>query len=221
MIDFLIIDDSTEESILASFKNIANEIMNQYLLCIGAAYYRIVECEFYYNSTAHEDPFVHGHALQKSTIGQWYFHGSGLDITLGNGKGYGGILIRGIAEVNELLPMPDRASTVIGPLNVCNKIFNTIGSVMLQPNVAFGFVHKNEISSKLNLPTATVFAVTRIGLNHERDALGQFHSKPYRFITFLHLQHKEAEKVKNYLINKAPQPITKEAYKAYQSGEKY
>jgi hypothetical protein len=65
---------------------------------------------------------------------------------------------------------------------------------------------------------AEVFAVPRIGLNRIKDEEGQYWDKPYRFISFLHLPHREADKVKKYLIGN--NKLTLEEYKSYKD-EKY
>lgn len=99
MKDILQINDSNSETINESFGRIAQKLMNDFKLQVADKYYRIIECEFYYHSKNHPDPYVHGHKRQKSTKGEWYFNGSGLDITLADESGFGCILIRGIAEV--------------------------------------------------------------------------------------------------------------------------
>jgi hypothetical protein len=78
----------------------------------------MTEIEFYYRTAddSHPDPFVHGDKDQLS-MDSFYFHRSngttykggtykGLDITFGNGKDYGGILIRSALINNELIEGP-------------------------------------------------------------------------------------------------------------------
>ena len=77
----------------SSFRRIAEDLLNHFIFISGEKSYRICEIEFYYMGVNHEDKYTHGHELQK-TSGQWYQHGSGLDITCGNDNAYGGILIR-------------------------------------------------------------------------------------------------------------------------------
>ncbi|MES2648159.1 MAG: hypothetical protein V4717_14885 [Bacteroidota bacterium] len=140
MKNLLTIIDETDLTCFASYKRIAETLMNDYKLAVRDKWFRIVECEFYYNSKNHNDPFAHGHPRQKETIGEWYFHGSGLDITLANGTSYGGILIRGIAEVTKEHPMPERKNAIIGPLNICSEIFKSIGNVLSNEPLRFGLV---------------------------------------------------------------------------------
>src|ERR1017187_501642 len=86
----LTIADETNEACSESFRRIAEKLMNLYQLQVKDNFYRIIDCEFYYSSKKHQDPYAHGHERQKSK-GEWYFHGSGLDITIGNGEALGGI----------------------------------------------------------------------------------------------------------------------------------
>src|SRR3712207_4883049 len=97
---FLQIINSERSLCSVSFTQIANMLMNKHVLQVGRTYYRITDCEFYYHAQSHKDIYTHGHERQKTSIGEWYFHGSGLDITLGGNDCYGGILLTAIAEIN-------------------------------------------------------------------------------------------------------------------------
>jgi hypothetical protein len=192
----LTIADETNEACSESFRRIAEKLMNLYQLQVKDNFYRIIDCEFYYSSKKHQDPYAHGHERQKSK-GEWYFHGSGLDITIGNGEALGGILIRRIARVTGE-PIPRKGDSIIGPLNVCTEIFKHFGDVVTDKPIHFGIVDIGLDPMGANMKTAKVFAVPRIGLNKLIDTKDKFHKKPYRFITFLHLPHKETEKVEKY-----------------------
>ena len=89
------------ESITESFDLIAKELFTNYKLLVNDSEYRLIDIEFYYFApVVFEDVYVHKinpHQLQK---GKWYFHGSGVDLTIGNGENHGGILIRGIAKIS-------------------------------------------------------------------------------------------------------------------------
>ena len=199
----------------ASFKTIAEQLMNKFRLHVNGKKYRVVECEFYYFCSGHKDPFAHGHELQKTTFGQWYFHGSGLDITLGNRdkSTYGGILLRGIAEVDENDKIVKPA--VIGPLNVCTELFKQVGTVISQ-NLELGFV---DISGKSNkITNARIFAVPRIGLNPIKDTTGKFCNEAYRFVSFLDLKHRASEKIKKYLLEDSEVTLTPQDYLKYYKG---
>jgi len=212
MLNLFYIDDENDLSIQRSFHRIATELMNNYKLKFAESFYRIVECEFYYYSNRHPDPFVHGHSRQKQTQGEWYFHGSGLDITLGSNRGYGGILLRGIAAVKKEYPVPRREDAIIGPLKICSELFTQLGSVELSSKTEIGFVDITREKMGASMPEATVFAVPRIGLNAKNEHAENFISRPYRFLSYLHLPHKYQEKVKSFLTSGASATLTVEAY---------
>ena len=218
MKELLIINHSNPETVQQSFRNIANQLMNSYKLQVGDKYYRIIECEFYYNSPVHPDPYVHGHKRQKETLGEWYFHGSGLDITLSSEQGYGGILIRGLAEVSKEQQRPTKETSVIGPLNVCTAIFASIGSVAADKKIEFGFHYIGRDPQGASMRAERIFEVPRIGLNPANDTTNTFFNRPYRYITFLHLPHKEIEKMKGYLTSGENKQLSEEQYKSIRNG---
>jgi len=220
MKDLLTIIDESDLTCFESYKRIAEKLMNDYKLQARDKWYRIVECEFYYSSKNHLDPFVHGHARQKETIGEWYFHGSGLDITLANGDAFGGILIRGIAAVNKENPKLDRKDAIIGPLNICAEIFKQFGNALSGEPVQFGLVDISRERLGASMLPARIFSVPRIGLNQLNDNEQQFCRRPYRFISFLHLPHRESDKVKKYLTQEANEPLSDAEYKEYYRGDK-
>jgi hypothetical protein len=86
------------------FAGIADILLNQSRLVVGAEPWRLTEIEFYYRGPGHMDPFAHADPVQ-AHLGRWYFHrthgvyrgGSfkGLDLTFGDGEARGGILLRG------------------------------------------------------------------------------------------------------------------------------
>jgi hypothetical protein len=185
MQELLTIMDHSEAS---SFQAIAEGLMNGYYLRVRDKYYRIIDCEFYYYSKNHADPYVHGHQRQKESLGEWYFHGSGLDITLSNGDNYGGILIRGLVRVTNRMSDPLRTDAIDGPLNVCTEIFKQIGQVNIS-TLEFGL---EKVPFDQQFPTK-VYSCERVGLNSKDD---EYFSQPYRFITYLGFPHKNIEKIR-------------------------
>ncbi|MBU3676388.1 MAG: hypothetical protein FGM54_04300 [Chitinophagaceae bacterium] len=95
---FLSVNFSSESNALESFNRIANELANNIILKINDAKYRIVDCEFYAYSPVLPDPHTYKHSLQLQQ-GKLYLHGSGIDITCGNGESYGGILLRSVVRL--------------------------------------------------------------------------------------------------------------------------
>lgn len=176
----------TNQNIDEQFSNIAKELFFEYSLIVNEQVYQLVEVEFYYHSSEHADPFVHCDEMQK-TNGQWYFHGSGIDITFGNKEGnYGGILIRGIAKKND-----DNYEYISGPLNVAKEIFSQLGSAKIQM-MNFGL---QKLSEKKQFDSHDFVASSRINLPQSKSNNKYFNSN-YRYVTHLNSKHRFAEKTK-------------------------
>lgn len=86
------------------FEEIANTLFNKFAIQTNSNLYRLIEIEFYWNSMSHVDSCTYPRKHVNPKTGDWFFHYSGVDIALKNEKtgGYGGILIRGILDVNTL-----------------------------------------------------------------------------------------------------------------------
>lgn len=118
------IDLSNRSTVEASFDKMATELFNNFVLLVNDAVFRLIDFEFYYYSKqVFEDIYAHQHEAQLSS-GKWYFHGSGMDITIGNGQNHGGILIRAIAEISSNGVHSEHYITreIHGPLNVKTAI---------------------------------------------------------------------------------------------------
>ena len=63
-IEFLL-DDVNELNGEEIFRQIAEELQNNYVLSINGHHFRFIDIEFYYWSPNHKDPFVHGDERQK------------------------------------------------------------------------------------------------------------------------------------------------------------
>ena len=97
------------------FSKYANKLMNEYCLKVDDKKYNLIEIEFYfYDKENHPDPYIYCNEKQKE-CGKFYFHGSGMDITFGNGKCYGGILIRSI--------MNEEGQYINGSLKLLEELF--------------------------------------------------------------------------------------------------
>lgn len=94
----------------------------------------LTEIEFYFTNEAHPDPYTHCNPEQES-FGNWYFHVNrsksgalhyreeqfaGVDISIGNGLGVGGILIRSIRDIAS-------NNLYCGPGQVMERIVNLSG----------------------------------------------------------------------------------------------
>jgi hypothetical protein len=159
------------ENIEKSFNRIATDIMNNWILKAGDKSYRICELEFYYKSVSHQDPYIHGHELQKQ-MGKWYFHGSGLDLTFGNVEDPGSILIRSIYNI-------DNQRYIYGPLNTASELLGNLPginggnfSLRLEPD-DMGKIKSEEKIKPIKAP--------RVGLKAEKDLNGFFCQMDYRF----------------------------------------
>src|SRR5439155_9503840 len=103
---------TAEEHFAPWFAAIAQRLLNEADLVVAGQRYRFAELEMYYSGGAHPDLFAHRDPIQLQD-GRWYFHrtrgeyrgGSfkGLDLALGDGKSYFGILIRSVVASDALL----------------------------------------------------------------------------------------------------------------------
>lgn len=59
-IDFTINEDKIEDD----FHRIANDLLNNWVLKVEDAFYRITEIEFYFKSIKHDDSYIHGNDRQ-------------------------------------------------------------------------------------------------------------------------------------------------------------
>jgi hypothetical protein len=96
--DFLKIITETEEE----FETIAQKLFDKYAIQTHNTLFRFVEIEFYWNSPNHIDNSTYQRRYVDPKMGDWFFHYSGVDIALKgeDSRGYGGILIRSIFDIN-------------------------------------------------------------------------------------------------------------------------
>lgn len=164
----------------AWFEAIATHLMNRCALRVGISCFRITECEVYYHAPGHEDPYVHGAIYKDSgqqTIGHLYLNkAGGLDLTFGHAPAYGGVLIRGIRnlETNEY------TNQITG---VVKELFRALGDITVGAScleLVEGGVYK-----KLDVARSQ-----RVGLKHRQEDQQDYLHRPYRFIVELNQQHK-------------------------------
>lgn len=112
--NFLKVVHETEEE----FRGIAYELFNNYAIQNHDSIYRITDIEFYWTSPIHKDESTYKRIHVNPNQGEWFFHYSGVDIALKNKNGgHGGILIRGIFDINE-------KKKYKGPLVCMMKLFS-------------------------------------------------------------------------------------------------
>lgn len=185
-----------------TFKRIANDLLNHYVLISGKKSFRICEIEFYYTGVDHNDKYTHSHELQK-TSGQWYQHRSGLDITCGNEDYYGGILIRAIERVDE--PVDKTEKYIYGPLKCLQALMSGFKSIV-KHEVTIGLEKANQGTLSLE----KVSSAPRAGLNPDRDP--EMYSKMYRFFIYPMKKHDPKGEIIASLRGQIPDEELKEIF---------
>ena len=143
------------------FSKYANKLMNEYCLKVDDKKYNLIEIEFYfYDKENHPDPYIYCNEKQKE-CGEFYFHGSGMDITFGNRICYGGILIRSI--------MNQKGEYINGSLILLEELF---GDKIDKSKIEL--IEKEDIEKKEN-KKKDIFCSTRVGL--------QAHPLDYELLT--------------------------------------
>lgn len=185
---FLNVNFETEATALESFDLIADKISKDINLKINDNYYRLVDFEFYTFSKAIPDPHTYKNDLQLQS-GKLYLHSSGVDITFGDGKNYGGILLRSVVK---LYGGSEQSSGFMkrqydGSQIVATELFSNLNSL-------FGS-EKNEISIVDNnghnedacfYPAKKIVKTKRVGLTPKpNDTEDYYRNLPLRYITIL------------------------------------
>lgn len=182
------------ESVRESCDKISFKLFSDYQLQVNNSYYRLVDIEFYYFAEGiHEDIYAHKHETQLQT-GKWYFHGSGIDITIGNGKHHGGVLIRGIVKISGESNKQKRfiEKEIHGPLNVKSEICSNLNDVFEgKPNIFNLQDISGDRMNALMEPFNHMIKTRRIGLNPDNDKDGFFYNAKLRYVIFPHLKLKD------------------------------
>lgn len=92
-----------KKEILAKFEEVAELLMNNCSIKKGEKEYEIVDIEFYMYNFQHPDVITYPRDPRDMEMGRWFFHPSGVDLTFFDSTPdwFGGILIRGIRNVND------------------------------------------------------------------------------------------------------------------------
>lgn len=189
-----------KERHLDLFSKIADMMMNRLCLIVNNNFFRITECEFYFNDSnedSHKDPYTHCREEQKE-FGKWYFNDMGIDLTFGNGKDiYAGILIRGIKNLKT-------GAFTNGPSRVLREIFRNFGMAFESSQSIF-FTEAQARQKEKYEPVAT----NRIGLTKKMEDQKGYINRPYRFVIELDKEHKFQGKlslIRQLLINDVIKP---------------
>ncbi len=193
MQDFSINLNSTGE-IPASFSAIAERLLKNYKLQVNESWYRLLDIEFYYYAEGlYEDVYAHKHEAQLEA-GKWYFHGSGIDITFGDRRNYGGILIRAIGKISADAGRSRHfiEKEIHGPINVKTEICSNLAGAFEDRvnNFCFHPIDR-EPQGALMVDPGRVYKTKRIGLNMAKDPGGQFHQARLRYLIFPELKFRD------------------------------
>jgi hypothetical protein len=174
---------------------VAAHLLNGADLVANGVGYRFVELEAYYHGPGHPDPFAHRDPVQLED-GRWYFHktrgeyrgGSfkGLDLSLGDGTAFFGVLIRGVVGPDDVL--------IDGPsLTVDHLLARTGSGSVAALDAAVGGRKAWDPACPVSVrdraePRAdAVYATSRVGLSLKRargvPAAPRYVGKPYRYLT--------------------------------------
>jgi len=194
-----------------AFRRMAELLLNRATLRVAGYAHRLTEIEFYVNGLGHLDKFTHGDEMQKRG-GSWYFHRTagqyrggtykGLDIAIGNPQIFGGILIRGVEQVEPLPRLFD------GPCLCVDHMLELNGSPSIEHLVSLFDVRIDRPAagdSPLFLEESAqprhqaVIETARVGLTLKRSASEErqrFVSRNYRYLT----EPKAIKKGKQHMV---------------------
>ena len=187
------------EEIQCLFYKTSKNIMNNYILQIDNLEIELKELEFYFfDCEKHSDTYVHLDLLQKESSEYLYVHKKaqgrgGIDLTFGNKKFFGGILIRGIQDSDIFIS---------GPAKVREHISNNIEIKKHDHETLQDFFENLKKTNKINLQKRDkiqkqdILHSIRIGLNPEIDK--KYYNALYRFVQLDYLEAKKDEHFSTY-----------------------
>jgi len=197
------------------FYKTSNNIINNYVLQIDNLEIELKELEFYFfDCEKHPDIYVHQNELQKETSSLLYVHDSwgnygGLDLTFGNKKYYGGILIRGIKLDTVYIAGPATLRNYI--MEKLGKKFNTYSDMQK---------YFNKIKNKICLIKKNSPSLNTKVMHSTRYNLGKKEKKIYKnaFYRFLDIDYLNAGSKDFCSTKKNINEITKIKTISYLSG---
>lgn len=175
-----------EHEPISSFNRIAHNLLTCCYIKTANCDYFITEIEFYYGT----DPFIHGHATQLLG-GLWYFHWSGIDITIGNSKTKGSILIRGVKKKSN----GNNWEYINGPLKVMRELLSGQSSIFSEEGFKLQLIARGVKAEE------RIYCGCRIGLNPKLDPENKFILQNLRFLIDKDIAgHKFRDKSKPYQL---------------------
>ncbi|MGB6327984.1 MAG: hypothetical protein WBF48_03600 [Halarcobacter sp.] len=183
----LTIKTISQETIYQSFKKIAEDMLNNFIIEINGVQYRILNIEFYYyNFVKHSDCNVHQHERQLKSH-QWYlhknsinpaYHRKGIDYTFGDGKNYGGILIKTVKNL----------TTNSEPLSQSNFIKDLVESLKFKhPNDTKKFKQIIEETDNLKLKPYKLDKHSIISKERVNLARPSYRDEKYEYAFYINL----------------------------------
>lgn len=199
---------TAEEHFAPWFAQIAHRLLNEADFVVAGQRYRFAELEMYYSGWGHSDLFAHRDPVQLED-GRWYFHrtrgeyrgGSfkGLDLALGDGASFFGILIRTVVAADGTVL--DGPCVTVDHLLAKNKAASVaaLDGVINQRSI-WDTTSPLHIVESEKPRTAQVYSCSRVGLSLKKakgkpDA-PKFVARPYRYLT----EPKEISKGKPHLV---------------------
>ena len=186
---------TADEHLAPWFAELADRFLNRTDFLVNGSAYRFAELEAYYHGPGHPDPFAHRDPVQLEN-GRWYFHrtrgeyrgGSfkGLDVAIGDGTAYFGILIRSIVT-------PD-GTLIDGPsLSVDHLLAQTKAKdvALLDGTISerkvWDATSPLAIRDSVAPRAAEVYPSSRVGLSLKwargKPDAPRYVGRPYRFLT--------------------------------------
>ena len=136
-----------------NLKDCAKRLMCEYRIVKGNFYYQIAEIEFYFYSFDHKDIITYP---RNCFQGLWFFHQSGVDLTIlssdqGLNPSFGGILIRSIIKYGK---NGEYIKTICGPQKCVNELFDYL-------NAIDNSIERTPIINKFSFSTCDVVSTQR------------------------------------------------------------
>ncbi len=122
----------------------AKKLMHCYCIKKKDAYYQIAEIEFYYYGPNHPDIITYPRTCAEK---QWFFHQSGVDLTIksdskGESINFGGILIRSIKKYDRCW---NYLETICGPQKCVDELFDVLDAFDYNNNLTPLLVETTEL----------------------------------------------------------------------------
>lgn len=184
--NFLNLNFETKETILQGFDLIAEKIAKTVKLKINNSYYRIVDFEFYTYSDVLPDPHTYKNDLQLKN-GRLYLHASGVDITFGDERNHGGILLRGVIKLDDNEQESGYMKKQFdGPQNVATELFSNLNTLFSLEKNEIAIVSAVESDKNIDLPITRLVKTKRVGLTPKpTDSEDYYKNLPIRYIAIL------------------------------------